>query len=312
LEQLEDNLSNNMKLSVVITAYNEEKKIDACLKSVENLADEIVVIDNSSSDSTPKIAKKYTAKVYTQKNDPTSIDTQKNFGFEKATGDWILSVDADERVTPELTKEIKEKIASGEFDGYWIPRKNILFGKWIQHTGWYPDEQLRLFKRGKGKYTSRHVHEDLTIDGKIGHMNEMLIHENYQTIGQFVERNMLSYAPNEAENFLQKGYVFSYFDAIRLPAKEFLSRYFAREGYKDGLHGLVLSLLLAAYHLVIFANIWEKKNFPQEQEKFNGKNIKNESEKIAKEFQYWFSTEEIQKTSNPIKKILLRTKRKLS
>jgi (heptosyl)LPS beta-1,4-glucosyltransferase len=156
------------------------------------------------------------------------------------------------------------------------------------------------------------VHEDLIVDGKVDHLTQHLLHENYQTVNQFVERNMLRYASNEADSILSKGYVFSYIDVLWFPAREFLSRYFAREGYKDGLHGLVLSLLLAAYHLVIFANIWERKNFPQENDIFAGHEVRKESEKIAKEFQYWFDTEEIKKTSNPLKKVFLKTRRKLS
>lgn len=300
-----------MKLSVVISAFNEEKMIEACLQSVKTLADEIVVVDNNSTDTTAKIAKKYTQRVFTQKNDPTSIDTQKNFGFAKATGDWILSIDADERVTQELAEEIKDAITTTKAVGFWIPRRNILFGKWIQHTGWYPDEQLRLFRKGKGVYKDKHVHEDLVVDGTVEHLHECIVHENYQTIRQFVERNLLRYAPNEAENLLAKGYTFSYIDALWFPTREFLSRYFAREGYKDGLHGLMLSLLLAAYHLAIFGNIWEKKNFPEEKELFSQEHVRHESEKIAKEFTYWYETESIKNTKNPLKKVLLKTKRRM-
>ncbi|MCL4417363.1 MAG: glycosyltransferase family 2 protein, partial [Actinobacteria bacterium] len=149
------------KLSAVISAFNEEKKIEDCLKSVVHLAEEIIVVDNASTDNTSKIAKKYATKVYSQKNDPRLIDLQKNFGFEKATGDWILCLDADERITPELNEEIRGLLKNGESDteGYYIPRKNIIFNKWIKHTGWYPDYQLRLFRREKGKFTKEHFHE---------------------------------------------------------------------------------------------------------------------------------------------------------
>ena len=301
-----------MKLSVVISAFNEEKMLPGCLESVKSLADEIIVVDNSSTDDTEKIAKKFTNKVFTHKNDPLSIDIQKNFGFEKATGDWIFSIDADERVTPELAKEIKDSIGLASESGFWVPRKNILFGKWIEHTGWYPDEQLRLFKKGKGKYAAKHVHEDLVVEGEVAHLQNHILHENYQTISQFIERNLLRYAPNEAESLIEKGYAFSYLDSLRMPVREFLSRYFAREGYKDGLHGLVLSLLLAAYHLAIFGYIWEKKKFPQEKEMFSLKHVRHESEKLGEELQYWFDTAVIKNERNPLKKVLLKTKRKLS
>ncbi|MDE2591206.1 MAG: glycosyltransferase family 2 protein, partial [Patescibacteria group bacterium] len=223
-----------MKLSVVITAFNESEKIADCLESVKNLNSEIVVVDNGSTDNTIKIAQKYTKKIYSQKNDPQNIDLQKNFGFTKAAGEWILSLDADEKITDELCQEIKSILSQERLEsGFFVARKNILFGKWMQHTGWYPDYQLRLFKKGKAKFISKHVHENMQIDGLTENLKEPLIHENYQTISQFIKRNYLTYAPNEAQSLIDNGYKFSYFDVIWFPAKEFLSRFFAREGYKD-------------------------------------------------------------------------------
>jgi len=231
------------KVSAVISAYNEEKNIEQCLKSLA-FADEIIVVDNSSTDKTAEIAKKYTAKVFSQKNNPAEIDLQKNFGFEKATGDWILSIDADEDVSKELAEEIKSKIKNqkAEINGYWIPRKNIIFGKFIEHTGWYPDPQLRLFKKGKGKYVKAHVHEALKLEGESVYLKEFIIHHHYETITQFIRRTVDIYAPNEAQDYLDKGYQFSAFDAVRFPLNEFISRFFARKGYKDGFYGLMLSL----------------------------------------------------------------------
>ena len=141
-----------VKISIVISAFNEEKKIRGCLESA-SFADEIIFIDNSSTDKTVEIAKKYTKKVYTQKNDPAKIDLQKNFGIEKAAGDWIFVLDGDEEITPELKKEIEHIISPSTplrtepVNGFWIPRKNIIFDKWIQHSGWYTDYQLRLFRK---------------------------------------------------------------------------------------------------------------------------------------------------------------------
>ena len=116
------------KLSIVISAYNEQRKIRACLDSVK-FADEIIFVDNSSTDKTPKIAREYTKKVYTQPNAPTKIDLQKNLGIAKATGDWIFVLDADEQITPELTRELKNLLKTDPvgINGFWIPRKNIIF-----------------------------------------------------------------------------------------------------------------------------------------------------------------------------------------
>lgn len=313
-------------ISVVITAFNEETKIEACLLSVKDFADEIIVVDSSSTDKTAAIAKKYTKHVYTQKNDPEHIDLQKNFGFTKATKDWVLSLDADERLTPELKKEIKkaldfskhhpDPLLKGEGDspvnGYWISRKNIIFGKWIEHTGWYPDYQLRLFKRGKGKYTEQHVHEFISIEGKTVYLSEPMIHLNYESILQFFLRTATVYAPNEAEALLQKKYTFNYLDAIRMPLQEFLNRFFAREGYKDGLHGLVLSILMAWYHFMIFVFIWEKKKFKEVNSPQFFDEIEAETKQAYKELGYWFYNEKIKQTASLPNKYLLKLKRKLS
>jgi len=312
-------------ISVVISAFNEEKKIKDCLESVK-WADEIIFINNSSTDKTVEIAELYTKKIYTQKNDPLSIDLQKNFGIEKATGEWILILDADERVTPELATEIRTTIdlstiyptvALAKEDplqpttAYWIPRKNIIFGKWIEHTGWYPDEQLRLFRKGKGKFQQKHVHEPLHVEGQTEHLKEHILHENYETVSQFLYKTINVYAFNEAEEKLKKGYKIDWRDAIRFPLKEFLSRFFAREGYKDGFHGLMLSLLMAFYHFIIFAYIWEKREFTSvETQEFAS--LPAELKNAQKELTYWLYNEKIKAEKSSVKKILLKIERKLT
>ncbi|MBI5123509.1 glycosyltransferase family 2 protein [Candidatus Roizmanbacteria bacterium] len=299
------------KLSVVISAFNEQKKIKACLESAK-FADEIIFVDNSSTDKTVKIAKEYTKKVYIQKNEPTKIDLQKNLGIQKSTGDWIFILDADEVISPELAKEIKLLLKEDkiDFNGFWIPRKNTIFGKWIQYSGWYPDPQLRLFKKGKGKYEKSHYHEPIAVTGATGRLSEHLIHYNYEHIGQFLYKNLQVYAVNEAEDLLRKGYIFSYGDAIRLPIKEFLSRYFAREGYKDGFHGLMLAILMAIYHFVIFAYIWEQKKFADEA-KQSLKDFEKEAKEAGHELKYWINKIKIDEEKFLFKKMGLKVKRKL-
>lgn len=300
------------KLSVAISAYNEEKKIEECLKSAK-FADEIIVVDNSSTDKTAEIAKKYTDKIFSQPNDPEKIDLQKNLGFEKATGAWILSLDADERVSEELKYEIASLLDNPKpsINGYWIPRKNRIFGKLIEHTGWYPDPQLRLFKRGMGKFESEHVHEHIKIKGEKDRLVNHLIHENYDTVSQFIRKTVV-YAENEAKDLISKGYIFSFLDAVRFPVKEFLSRFFAREGYKDGFHGLILSLLMAFYHFLIFVHIWEIKGYKQTDGDKLLKKGKKELLRIYKEINYWIINTEIKKAKSASRKILLKIKRKIS
>ena len=292
------------KLSVVISAFNEEKKIEDCLKSV-SFADEIIVVDGSSTDKTVQTAQKYTSKIFKRPNNPM-LNVNKNFGFSKAIGDWILSLDADERVTPELKDEIESRIKNQEsgVNGYWIPRKNIIFGKCIEHTGWYPDNQLRLFKKGKGKFPAEHVHEMIKIEGEAGHFKNNIIHYNYETIFQFVQKLINIYGPNEAEQLLKNGYKFNWHDAIRFPLKEFLSRFFAREGYKDGFHGLILSMLMAFYHFIVFANIWERLGFKEVKDENFMEESEKEFKKSYKDLSFWVSANKLEKIKNPIMKQL--------
>lgn len=299
------------KISVVISVFNEEKKLKDCLESVK-WADEIIVVDNESTDKTKEIAKKYTSHIFTQKNN-LMLNVNKNFGFTKATGEWILCLDGDERVTKELEEEIKHIVeANPAVAGYWIPRKNIIFGKWMEHTGWYPDFQLRLFKNGKGKFPEEHVHEMITVEGKAEYLQEHLLHLNFETVAQFLHKHITIYAPNEASDLLKKGYVFNRLDAIRFPIKEFLSRFFAREGYKDGFHGLLLSLLLGFYHLVIFSYLWEHNKFVDEGNKNILHEITEEFNHTKKDFTFWIFQERIRNEKNPLKKFLSKFHKYLS
>jgi glycosyltransferase involved in cell wall biosynthesis len=296
-------MSSKDVVSVVVSVFNGEKVLDECLKSV-SWASEIIVVDNSSTDKTLEIAKKYTDKIFTKQNN-LMLNVNKNFGFSKASGEWILSLDADEQITPELAGEIESEIRNqkSEISGYWIPRKNIIFGKWMEHTGWYPDHQLRFFRKGKGKFPEEHVHEVIKITGEVGYLKNNIMHNNYESISQFLNKLATIYGPNEAEQLIKKGYVFDWKDAIRFPVKEFLSRFFAREGYRDGFHGLMLSLLMSFYHFVVFSYIWEKQKFKQ----IDNKEILAETEKeisqSSKDMFFWFSKEKAKLIKNPLAKV---------
>lgn len=291
-----------MKISVVISAYNEEKMIQGCLESV-SWADEIVVVDNSSTDDTAKIAKKYTDKLFSQPNN-LMLNVNKNYGFSKATNDWILSIDADERVTDELKEEIKGVIEKDEIAGYWIPRMNIIFGKWIEHTGWYPDYQLRLFRKDRGKFAEMHVHEVLKLHGKTEQLKGHIQHYNYDSVDQFFQKMLLIYSHSEAENLLKDGYNFSWKDAIFMPFREFFNRYFAYKGYRDGLHGLILSLLMSVYHLVVFLRIWEKQKFKKID--VNLTEFTSEVGTYKNTWSYWVKQAKIDLANNGITKLLAK------
>ena len=299
------------KLTVVISVFNEEEKIEKCFKSVL-FADEIILVDNSSTDKTREIAKKYATSIISQPNDPLMIDIQKNTGLKKAKNDWILSIDADEIVTSELRNEIEELLKKENLkNGYFVPRKNIIFGKQIDYTGWYPDHQLRLFRKNKGEFKNTHVHEGIQVDGETDYLKEHMLHHNYETIIQFVQKNMINYAQNEANNLINKNYVLSPGDLISVPAKEFLSRYFARNGYKDGIHGLFLSLLMASSHLIVLAIVWEKKGFKEMDKKEVIRSTEKELGKFNKDLRYWFSKIKIDESKNIATKYFHKIKGKI-
>ena len=299
------------KISVVISAYNEQQLIEDCLKSARLVADEIIFVDNTSEDRTVEIAKKYTNKIFIRPNDPVMLNKNKNFGFGKATGDWIISLDADERLTKELIREIRSKISVNQFSGYEIPRKNIIFGKWIRHSIWWPDYNLRLFRRGKGKFPEKHVHEKLVVTGDVGKLTNPLIHYNYQTVSQFIQKLDKTYTESETENFLKSGQQIVWHDAIRWPTNDFVKTFFFEKGYKDGIHGLILSMFQAFYSLVFFAKVWERK------EKFTDLTPDNFFSEVVKEFsnvtrdiRYWIYQTLIE--ANPAKKLYYKLRRKIS
>lgn len=298
-----------MKLTAVISTYNSADVLEDCLKSL-SFADEIIVVDHRSVDTTFKIAKKYTKQVYLQDNNPLEIDLQKNFGFEKAKGDWILSIDADERVSVELAEEILEAIKSDDgFSAYKFPRKNIIFNKWIEHSIWWPDLQLRLFKKGKGRYVGAKVHQDLEVDGAVGELKEPLEHQNYQNISQYLIK-MNRYTENEANSYVEQNTHFHWTEIVRMPVSDFLKTFFLQEGYKDGLHGLVLSVLQGFYMFLVIAKVWEKQGFREENSESFLKVLVAQWGKINKEVSYWVFTALSNNTKNPFKKISLKIKKK--
>jgi len=301
-----------MKISVILATYNEEKNIKDCLESIKDLADEIVIVDGTSTDKTVEIASYYTKKIFIREN-PLMFHKNKQYAIEKATGDWILYLDADERVTPSLKKEIKSVIRNpkSEINGFWIPRKNIIFGKWIRYTGWWPDYQLRLFRRGKAFLPCKSVHEQPQLTGKAGYLKNPLVHYNYQTVSQFVQKLNKLYTENDKNIFLSEGKKFNWQDVIHFPSNEFLKRFFLEEGYKDGFHGLVLSIFQAFSSFVTFTKIWETRGFPEVESDDFLSEIEKEAKKISREFKYWLVTAKLSQTNNFFKRFYYRLKRKL-
>lgn len=298
-------------LSVVISAYNEEHTLARCLASVA-FADEIIVVDNTSTDATAAIAKKFTKQIFTKPNQ-LMLNTNKNFGFTKATGDWILNLDADEEVTPALQKEIEQILKTNDGtdaampNGYWLKRRNFSFGKWIQHGLWWPDKQIRLFRREKGKFPCVHIHEYIKVEGMVGELVEPYNHYNYESVHQYLTKIDRA-SSSEAISLTEMNYTVRWYDALRFPISDFLKIYFAQQGYLDGLHGLVLSLFQAFYSFCVFAKKWEMQKFPQEETTPSG--IFGEYRKQKKEITYWVLSMRIRETKNVLEKMLLKCKRR--
>ncbi len=232
------------ELTVVVLTKNEEQNILDCLASVP-WADSRVVFDSLSEDRTVELAKMAGAIVLQQAF--RNYADQRNAALEQVEGEWIFFLDADERATPELGEEMRYVIAHEDKVGWWVPRRNYIWGKWIRHTGWSPDYQLRLLRHGKVRYDpAREVHEVVLLDGEEGYLRNLLTHYNYQTIGQFM-RKQERYVGYEAQILRNQGVQAKLRKFVSQPLREFWRRYVTLQGYKDGMHGLLLSLLMSYY-----------------------------------------------------------------
>ncbi len=250
-------------LSVVITAWNEEQNLPRAVKSVKSLADEVIVVDTQSTDDTVNVARKLGCKVFTHKNTGI-VEPVRNFSIAKASGDWLLLLDADEEVTSQLADTINKLISSDQADYYRLPRQNIIFGQMIKSSHWWPDYVYRLFKKGFVVWGDA-IHSipqtrgrglDLPADSKIA-----IIHHHYDTISQYVDR-LNRYTDHQLSQLSTRDVVFSWPFLIQKPAAEFFTQYFARQGYKDGLHGLALACLQAFSELVLYLKLWQNQKFP--------------------------------------------------
>jgi len=262
-----------MRLSVVIITYNEEANIGRTLQSVQPLvADgkgEIIVVDSGSTDRTVEIANSLGAKVFVEKW--KGFAAQKNSAVEKAAGDWILSLDADEELERDLPGLILHVTSgpkpAGVMDiplsfsgvsGYWLRRRNKFMGRWIEHGGYWPDPKLRLFRRGSGRFATRLVHEDVQIEGTtVPILSGALIHHSYPTLSDYID-HMNHYSSLGAEMVVAKGRVrFSFINIVLRPLFTFIYNYIFRLGFLDGREGLLLHLYHAVYVSWKYAKAWE-------------------------------------------------------
>jgi len=229
-------------LSVVIITLNEEAKIRDCLESVK-WADEIIVVDSCSQDKTVEVAREYTSKVY--QREFTGFGEQKNFALSKAKGDWILSIDADEGVSPELQGEIERTLDNPKACGYYVPRKSYFASKWIKHCGWWPDYILRLFRRDCGRFSDRLVHEGVKVNGQTARLKNPLEHHPFSSVSDLIKKAD-EYSALGAEAMIAEGRSCSASHAFTHSTFAFVKTYFLKMGILDGWMGLVIAYSNAA------------------------------------------------------------------
>lgn len=250
------------KLSVSITTYNEANILPRAIASVKEIADEINVIDLASTDNTKLVAKKLGANVYDHKY-VNYIEPVRNYEISKASYDWILILDADEEVSPGLADKITEVINQNKVDYVRIPRKNVIFGHTLNHSNWWPDYNIRLFKKGSVTWSDViHIVPEAKGVGITLEADQAgaLVHHAYSTIEDFISR-LNRYTGIQSELKVSEGYIFKWQDLLLKPANEFFSRYFKHEGYKDNVTGLSLALLQAFSEVVLYLKIWQKQKF---------------------------------------------------
>ncbi|HRE29784.1 MAG TPA: glycosyltransferase family 2 protein [Anaerolineales bacterium] len=230
-------------LSAIVLTLNEERHLPECLASL-SWADEVVVFDSGSTDATQQIATAAGARLVTRQFDHYA--GQRDAALASVSSEWVLFVDADERIPVALRDEIRSVLARPEA-GWWIPRHNYLFGTLTRHTGWYPDYQLRLLRRMRAHYDpTRPVHELVLLDGPSGHLTQPMVHLNYETVGEFV-RKQTYYAEYDADRLAMEGVRARPHHLLSQPLRHFWWRFVTLSGWRDGLHGLRLSLLMARF-----------------------------------------------------------------
>jgi hypothetical protein len=246
------------KLTVIVLTHNESKHIRDCLNSLK-FADERIVFDSFSTDNTVDLARESGAMAI--RHPFTDYAAQRNAALESVAGktDWVLFVDADERVSPELAEELRQVIMQRQYVAYQIPRYNYIFGKLTRGAGWYPDYQTRLLKLGKASYENP-VHEVVVLDGELGTLKEHFIHHNYEDLDHFVEKQR-KYTFYDAQIMYSQGIKPKPQNYILQPLRHFRWRFLELRGYRDGWHGLRLSVLMAWYEFrkyVLLNQLWEE------------------------------------------------------
>jgi glycosyltransferase involved in cell wall biosynthesis len=253
------------QISAVIICCNEEAKIERALRSLNGIADEIVVVDSGSRDRTLDICRRYTSRIFEQ--DWQGYRAQKQYATEKANHDWVLSVDADEELSTALRTELRDwKASSAQYEGYSMPRKACFMGRWIEHTTWYPDRQVRLFRKASGGWEGGRVHESFRVVGPVGQLNGELYHYTYSNLGEYLNQ-LGRFSALAAADLNDRGKSAPLLHALVDPPFVFLKNYILKRGFLDGTPGLIISLISSVSILFKYLMLWEIRRFRQEDQK---------------------------------------------
>jgi glycosyltransferase involved in cell wall biosynthesis len=240
-------------LSVIVITHNESARLRACLESVA-FAGEVIVVDSGSTDDTVAIARAMGARV-SQTSDWPGFGPQKNRALDLADRDWVLSIDADERVTPQLREQIEAALRAPQFDAYTVNRRSSYCGQYIAHSGWYPDRLLRLFRRGAGRFSDALVHEALEVKGPVGRLEGELLHESYANFEAVLDK-MDRYSTAGAQALHRKGVKGSFGKAVGHGLWAFLRTYLVKRGFLDGRLGFVLAVSNAEGTYYRYLKLW--------------------------------------------------------
>lgn len=247
---------SKISLSVVIITKNEEHNIEECLKSVHGWADEIIVVDDESTDKTVALAEKYADKVFHRRMDIEG--RHRNWAYAQSKNNWVLSLDADESVTPELRDEITNLLPEAKVETYTIPRRNFIGDYWLKHGGQYPSGQLRLFLKDKFKYEEVDVHPRVFVDGTTEHLKCDIIHKSYRNFSHYLAK-LNGQTTLEAKKWFESNRNMTFGKAMWRTVDRFFRAYIGKKGRKDGFHGFMVAVFGSLYQIVSYAKFWEMK-----------------------------------------------------
>ena len=252
-----------LRISAVVPCKNEAHRLTDCVESLKGFADEIIVVDDGSTDDTVEIAKSLGCVVIEADRGDRPLEILCKIGFEHVTGDWIVSLDADEWMTPSLGSALRNIAEDGRYSSVCYARKNMIFGKWARYGGWFKSDQKRFFRADSwDRNWGCEIHLPPKIEGETYVLplseDNATIHNDYHCVSQFVGRTLVRYAKQEGEQAFEQGKTFSLLRMFVKPVKRFVGRYFVRQGFRDGYVGLFLAVLLSGYDLIIEMNLWDK------------------------------------------------------